>query len=602
MKLYKKISYLVVLLVTMFIISGVKANSIDKIDMDVYIDTNGTAHIKEVWEVYLKEGTEGYKPYSDLGISKVTNFKVVDDTEREYEELSTWNTKASFNEKAYKSGINYTKDGLELCFGISKYGNRTYTLTYDITDFVTQYTDTQGIYFTFIDMDQYVGKAKVTIYSDTPFSIEDNVKIWGYGHHGTTTIEDGKIVIETDQAMYSWNYLSGLVRFETNMFSTKKTSTKSFDDIYGEAMEGVDDPDGKKDSEHSVWYYIFVVPFMIIVILLAMVCNPGGLFFLFIILYLIMGKNWFADLSEKMVFDGGKKLGDVPAFRDIPCNKDLFYAYFLTHHYDITPSKNIKEGIIGAILLKWLDKNEIDIVDGKKKLFSFKDNNYVVDFNRMSAPTDELEKEIYDMFIAAAGTNRLLESKEFEKWCTKNYYKMNKWFDKILTKEASVLENKGLIVKDSEEVKMRFGKNKERPIKRVKSEVKDEATKLAGLKKFLLEYSSMKEKKFIEVHLWNEYLMFAELLGIADKVKEQFSKLYPEFKTNESYNLDRIDILTTVASSAYKGYTVGLNRASARSYSGGGSYSGHSSYSGGGGHSFSSGGHSSSGSHGGGFR
>ena len=40
----------------------------------------------------------------------------------------------------------------------------------------------------------------------------------------------------------------------------------------------------------------------------------------------------------------------------------------------------------------------------------------------------------------------------------------------------------------------------------------------------------MHEKKFIEVHVWNEYLMFAELLGIADKVKEQFSKLYPEIK------------------------------------------------------------------------
>ena len=96
--------------------------------------------------------------------------------------------------------------------------------------------------------------------------------------------------------------------------------------------------------------------------------------------------------------------------------------------------------------------------------------------------------------------------------------------------------------------------------------------------------------------------MLAELMGIDDKVREQFSKLYPDVKTNPQYNIDNMTYIGNIASSAYKGYTVGINRATARSYSGGGSYSGHSSYSGGGGHSFSSGGHSSSGSHGGGFR
>ena len=595
---------LLTLVLSFVFILPVKANSIKSIDMEIYLDSDGTAHVNEVWEASLTQGTEGYKPYSDLGISKVTNFSVTDDLGNTYETLSRWNTSASFTDKAGKCGINNTYDGLELCFGITKYGNRTYTLNYDITDFVTEYTDTQGIYFTFIDMDQEIGKAKVTIYSDTPFSIEENVKIWGYGHEGTTTIEDGKIVIQTTKPIESYNYLSGLIRFETNMFNTNKKSSKSFDSIFDDAMDGIENPDGEgyRSKQHSIWYYIFMVPFMIILVLFMMLFNPGGLIFIGILLYLILGKGFFADLSEKMEFDGGKKIGSVEAFRDIPCNKDLFYGYFLTHHYDISQSKNIKEGIIGAVLLKWVDENKIDIVDGKKKLFSIKDNNYAVDFNHMSMPSDELEKELYEMFISAAGINRVLEAKEFEKWCTKNYYKLTKWFDKILTKEASILEGKGLIIKDTEEVKVRFGKNKTRPIKRVTTKVRDEAIKLAGLKKFLEEYSSMHEKKFIEVHVWNEYLMFAELLGIADKVKEQFSKLYPEIKTNPSYNMDSISTITNMASCAYKGYTVGINRASARSYSGGHSYSGGSSYSGGGGHSFSSGGHSSSGSHGGGFR
>ena len=589
-------------LIILFIIPSVKANTIKSIDMDIYLDENGTAHVTEIWEANLTQGTEGYKPYNDLGISKIKNYTVSDDTGRVYEYDEAWNMNTTFAQKAYKNGINKISNGVELCFGISQYGNRTYTMKYDITDFVTQYTDVQGIYFTFIDMEQYIGKAKVTIYSDTPFSIEENVKIWGYGHEGTTTIEDGKIVIQTESIMNSYNYISGLVRFETNMFKTNKKVDYSFDEDFNEAMEVIENPDKRinSDDEHSALFYIAMIPLMLVFMLLATVFSPFAWLIIVIAIMYLFSKS--DTSSSELQFDGGKKLDKVPNFREIPCNKDLFYAYFLSYHYNIAPTKTIKEGIIGAVLLKWLVEKKINIVEGKKKLFNVKDNNYVVDFNNMFEPTDELEKQVYEIFIAASGTNRLLESKEFEKWCTKNYYKLNKWYEKILKVVEEELANKNLIVKQSKEVKGLFGKVRTVTEKHVTVKVKEEAEKLLGLKQFLSEDSLIDEKKYIEVHIWNEYLMLAELMGIDDKVREQFSKLYPDVKTNPQYNIDNMTYIGNIASSAYKGYTVGINRATARSYSGGGSYSGHSSYSGGGGHSFSSGGHSSSGSHGGGFR
>ena len=56
----------------------------------------------------------------------------------------------------------------------------------------------------------------------------------------------------------------------------------------------------------------------------------------------------------------------------------------------------------------------------------------------------------------------------------------------------------------------------------------EEAVKLAGLKKFLLEFSRIDEKGAIEVKMWDEYLIFAQIFGIADKVSKQFKKLYPD--------------------------------------------------------------------------
>ena len=46
------------------------SNSIERIDMNVSIDANGTAHIKEVWRASVYQGTEGYRPYGNLGAAR----------------------------------------------------------------------------------------------------------------------------------------------------------------------------------------------------------------------------------------------------------------------------------------------------------------------------------------------------------------------------------------------------------------------------------------------------------------------------------------------------------------------------------------------------
>lgn len=66
--------------------------------------------------------------------------------------------------------------------------------------------------------------------------------------------------------------------------------------------------------------------------------------------------------------------------------------------------------------------------------------------------------------------------------------------------------------------------------KYVDNSVRNEALNLMGLKKFLLDYSLISDRQNIEVHILENYLVFAQLLGIADKEEEQFSKLYPDFK------------------------------------------------------------------------
>jgi len=68
----KKIFNYLFFALTLFIgMNFVKANSISDISMDIYIDKNGDAHVTEKWTATLSQGTEGYKPYYNLGNSEI---------------------------------------------------------------------------------------------------------------------------------------------------------------------------------------------------------------------------------------------------------------------------------------------------------------------------------------------------------------------------------------------------------------------------------------------------------------------------------------------------------------------------------------------------
>lgn len=606
-KSIKKIIFSLFILISFFLTTTeVSANSVSKIEMDVYIDSYGNAKITEVWNAYLSQGTEGYRPYTNLGNSSISNFIISDDSGRIYESLSSWNVNANFDNKAYKSGLHYISNGVELCWGISNYGNRTYTLKYDISNFVTQYTDTQGIYFNFLNLDQSVDNAKIIIHSDIPFSL-DNSRIWAFGNNGSINFEDGKIVLESGGFLSKSQYMVGLVRFETNLFNTSNSSSKSFDDVYDSAISDV----SKDELEYTDYRFLdyFKLFWKLIIWLIFSVClNPVVLI---IIVYMVLkkkkGSEWIWGSRKHSGYldfgPGGKNIPSddkIEYWREIPCNKDLERAYWVSYQYNVVSINTLRKGIIGAILLKWIKEEKITVSKTRKGLFSFKDNNYAIDFSKSIYCENKIENDLLEMLKRASGMNRILEAKEFEKWCKKNYSKIDSWFSTFIYNEQAELETQKLITSRVEATSGMFGKTKNITAKVVSPVLLNDAIHLKGLKKFLLDFSIMPEREYFEVHIWEEYLIFAQLLGIADKVEEQLSKLYPNFSQVSKLDIDMTTIaVRSMVEIGYKGIEAGKRRAaSSNSHD----YSGSSRGSGGGGSSYSSGGSSSGGSSGGGFR
>lgn len=565
-------SYLVFVLFILMPIN-IKANHISKIDMDIYLDEEGTAHVTETWSADLSEGTEGYKPYYNLGNAKITNFKVTENG-REYGYADSWNTSADFISKAYKNGIHYLSNGLELCWGISEYGSHQYILTYDIEGFVTTLDDADMIYWTLIPygLSSKPDDVHIKIYSSHPFS--NDTPVWGYGNYGGTAyVYDGYIEMNSEGTLDSNEYMTILVKFDKGTFKTFNVLNQSF--AYYQDMANKGATSYKKNSLR----YFFV----------PIIVSLSQFFFsIFIVCCICKGiKNATNRVGNKILDFGpqGKKLPkDIPNIREIPFDKNIYRTFWIAESYKLNKKKT---DFLGAILLKWLMQKKIEVVKVPSGLLK-KTEESAINLTKALNFDNDLEERLYEM-MSEASKDGILESKEFEKWCNRNYNKILSWFDEVIDRETDKLVTEGKIIV-TEKTSLKIFKSK---VYTVDTSMKEEALKLKGLKNFLEKFSRIDDKEAIEVNLWEYYLIYAQILGIADKVAKQFQKLYPEVIENNMYGYTYHDIVF-IHTISYNGMNCAISSKSrAESYSSGG---GGFSSGGGGGGSFGGGGG------GGGFR
>lgn len=556
-------------LVLFLVPSIILANEIYNIDMNIYVDNNGTAHVTEEWTTNLIQGTEGYKPYYNLGESKISNFKVSING-KEYTYNSDYDINASFNEKKYKNGFHYIDNGVELCFGITKYGKNTYTLSYDISNFVVNTSDNyQMIYWTLFPYDYNPSPERVYIKIYSDFKYADTLDVWGYGKYGAPTyVYDGYIEMDSESTVYSSEYMTILVKFPKNTFTLNTTVDKTFDEYLNMANEG--------STAYKVQKKSFFRELLNYIPVLISASIPFAIVFIAIRSSIV---NGYGYKNNKVI---NKK--ETLLFRDIPCNKDIYYANTLTKLNNEIFTGYKETNIFGAIILKWVKENKVKFINQTKGVFNKETSSIDLTLN----PTFDnvLEKELFDIMYEASGDG-ILETKELEKWNNKHYTKFFNLFERINKVEIEKL-------KQGNHIYTRANKEECKKKNIMDDTIYEESVKLYGLKKFLDEFSKIDTREVLEVHIWDEYLMFAYIFGIADKVAKQLKNLYPEVLTNQDnyVDFDTLMYINYISTRSVNAATTARSRAESYSSGGGGGFSS----GGGGGGSFGGGGG------GGGFR
>ena len=529
---------------------GVYAQSLRDIDIRAVLQADGSARITQVYDATVVDGTEMYIPISNLGKMAVRDLSVSENGLSYFNEGRRWDVDRSLSEKAGRCGIIDKHNGVELCWGKTSYGDHVWTIEYTITGLVQSFTDADGFNFMFVNpgFDAPAQHVKVTLVNGTggPQWTYDNTRVWGFGSYGDINVmDDGTIVYESSEPFSYDSKVIELVRFEKGLFQPGIERDMSFEELKEKALDG--SSYGENDKEETFFKWLMAILF-------------GGSLFASLRAAVLQALGY----KYKKSMYGKTKITEW--FREAPMSGNLFASsYVLDNGWRFAGPASSKN-LIGALFLRW-------ILDGKVKVMQDPDKPKRVNlaFTPGLAFDDDVEGALYNMAVEASGGNLLLESGEFEKWSEKHYKQFLAWPDRAKARGRSYLHEKNYLQHTSTTNK----------------DGQEQACRVVEFMNFLKDFTLSKERGAVEVGLWKDYLVFAQLYGIADKVAEQFQKLYPkEFQElSQSVGVDPSVMQRTIHMNNMT-TTSAMNRATSKYQAGSiKGTGGHTSFGGGGGFS-----------------
>jgi uncharacterized membrane protein YgcG len=415
-----------------------------------------------------------------------------------------------------------------------------------MTGLVHGYPDADAIRHVFLDtsVSPKPDHAKITIMTaDSTMVINpDSCGIWGFRFEGEMWFENGTIVAETKEPMSSEAGLYVMVQFPKGMFEPTIWEDDTFENKKGEAFEGSDYvSSGDDDEEMTLFEWVL---FILIY---------GGFSILPVVCFI-----W----HQFCVWRARRRVNkDLMWYRDIPLNGNLQEANDMLNAYKYMHTDY--NNLMSACILKLIQLGAITI-ETRRNMKGKMEPNFVIHQLKDLDNQPVLMRKIFKIFKKAAGNDTVLEPKELKQFMksTCNQSLTDSFINTLHTKTSIS------IYKDREE----------------------EVRQLFGLRKFLKEFTLLDERGVGEVNLWKDYMVYATLFGIADRVIKEMKKVNPEY-----FNMDQVAnqmadnmTLPMIYSTLHRSTSSAVAAKAAREHrsSGGG---GHSSWGGGGG-GFSGGG------------
>lgn len=481
------------LCVALLCTSALATSRVPEMEFDVALRPDGAAHITQIWTTDADEGTEFYLGCRDSGYLTITDFSVSDQN-GPYVYVEDWDVDASFEEKANRCGILETGEGVELCWGISEYGDNRYTIEYVLHDLVGSYSDTDGFNHRFVDqMSFFPTDVTLTIRNEDGTPLTDEIcDIWAFGFDGQIRFEDGVIRAWSEAPLEGGAHMTVMVSLEKGVLSPQRVVEGSFETVKERALAGSD----YGDSEDAAWDDEPLTAWDAL-LFAAIILTPVLLILLLVVLLVKVGKA-----RRK------KRMEQSDYFRDAPNGGDLNVTYQL----GLCSGLCEEDALLGAYLMRLISQGCLESADD-----SLDAEPVRLRLNHGPQSGNVYDDALYTILEAAAGADSVLDPNELEHYCGQNYVPLSRFMESCERSGKQALVRSGCLkgaVLDHDKDLTKKGQR--------------ELDEVYGLKHFLLDFSLIHERGVKEAVIWQDYMVYALMLGIADKLEAQIQELYPD--------------------------------------------------------------------------
>ena len=469
------------------------ASRVSEMELDVALRPDGSAHITQVWTTDTDEGTEFYLGCRDSGYLTITDFSVSDQN-GSYVYVEGWDVDASFEEKANRCGILETGEGVELCWGISEYGENRYTIEYVLHDLVGSYSDADGFNHRFVDeMNFFPTDVALTIRNQDGTSLTDEIcDIWAFGFDGQIRFEDGVIRAWSEEPLERDQHMTVMVSLEKGVLSPRRAVEDSFETVKERALVGSDYGDGEDaewDDEPLTAGDVLLFA--------AIILTPVLLILLLVVLLVKVGKA-----RRK------KRMEQAGYFRDAPNDGNLNVTYQL----GLCSGLCKEDALLGAYLMRLISQGCLESTDNSIDAESVR-----LRLDHAPQSGNAYEDALYTILEAAAGADGVLDPNELERYCGQNYVPLSHFMESCERSGKQTLIRSGCLKGAV------LGNDKD-----LTKKGQQGLDEVYGLKHFLLDFSLIHERDVKEAVIWQDYMVYALMLGIADKLEAQIQELYPD--------------------------------------------------------------------------
>ena len=557
------LSIFAILLLPVLLFSGCQSYDDDAdqllraVDVQAEVLENGNMHITERWDITLYDRGRDYSnlfksfPYSDE--QQITDFSVTDNESGE-----TYTFEGEFRslyELSEEPGTCYLiQNGSETEIGWFmppvEEGNASFTLSYTVTNAIERYDDVGVLYYGFIGSEFSIPIKSFSAEISLPEGASQQ-ELRGWLHCASASssfleIQSGSQITLTAEEIPAGTFLETRGCAPASLFpdASRVSSGQVLEQIAAEEQQWAEEWEAAQARERL---------FAILSVVAAAVMILAGL-----------ALGIFCKIRKRR-----HKVESPEYYREIPEGSSPGGAASLYYYYNggINNSKT-KSNVAAATLMSLARKGWIAFEDNPYgSATKDKDDDILIRVGQGGEPLTPSEQSFYGLLADAACEHpdngmTLEDFESYAKHHPRKYQDDIQKFVNLCRNEIApkgFFENELVVVKltrvlavlcfilafvlfaisDGTLVVISAGLfigallalilSSGTPRLSVKGET--ELGLWNGLKQFMLDFSNMKEYGVFQLPLWEEYLVYAAMMGISEEVMEQLQKAYPQVWT-----------------------------------------------------------------------